>query len=479
MQLLIGVIMFYVAYKMPLWLGEGLDQNGDPVRPDVVPLTVCFLMLYFCCATQDIAVDGWALTILKPRNIGYASTCNTIGQTLGYFEAFVLIMAVVETGYVSFSVFTTFHGILFIFVTVCVLLFKEEDPVRPEEKVDDAKTVYMQMAQTVELPAVKELLFVLLTWKFSSAVAENVTILKVQELGMPKEHAATLSLLLMPLQIVIPMVVTKYTASDRPLDLGKFAYLPKTVVAAFSGFVLVYFAPVEAYKEAAEQAALVAQLDGGVHAAAATAAAAAAGSSDGSTLLWKVWPFYLGLLLLIGVYSVLAAATFVSSMAFYARVSDKRIGGTYMTLLNTCSNLGALSAKILVTYGIDVFTWRQCTPITAHTNAFDGGDGAAAANSDVLGACAIASGEKDDPTCTARGGECVYSVDGYYIVLLVCFTVGVAWWVAFKGLLDKIQRRSLEDWRVSGKVGSFKWLIAIFCVVLTMLLPALKKVFGA
>ena len=31
---------------------------------------------------------------------------------------------------------------------------------------------------------------------------------------------------------------------------------------------------------------------------------------------------------------------FVSAMAFFARVSDPLIGGTYMTLLNTLSNLG-------------------------------------------------------------------------------------------------------------------------------------------
>lgn len=33
-------------------------------------------------------------------------------------------------------------------------------------------------------------------------------------------------------------------------------------------------------------------------------------------------------------------AMFVSVMAFHARVSDPSIGGTYMTLLNTVSNLG-------------------------------------------------------------------------------------------------------------------------------------------
>ena len=37
---------------------------------------------------------------------------------------------------------------------------------------------------------------------------------------------------------------------------------------------------------------------------------------------------------------VVMNAMFVSQMAFFARVSDARVGGTYMTLLNTLANLG-------------------------------------------------------------------------------------------------------------------------------------------
>jgi PAT family acetyl-CoA transporter-like MFS transporter 1 len=33
---------------------------------------------------------------------------------------------------------------------------------------------------------------------------------------------------------------------------------------------------------------------------------------------------------------------FVSQMAFFAKVSDPKIGGTYMTLLNTLANLGKI-----------------------------------------------------------------------------------------------------------------------------------------
>ena len=131
----------------------------------------------------------------------------------------------------------------------------------------------------MELPAVKELVVILLTWKVSSAVAENLTILKMQEQGMPKEHAAALSLILTPVQIIIPMIVTKFTAGDRPLDLAVHAYLPRTVFAAFSGVVLVYFAPTASF----------------------------AAAKQGHSIIADVWPFYVLMLLLSGVYSVFAA----------------------------------------------------------------------------------------------------------------------------------------------------------------------------
>lgn len=66
---------------------------------------------------------------------------------------------------------------------------------------------------------------------------------------MPKEHAATLALLLTPVQIVIPMLVTKYTGGSSPLNLAIHSYMPRSILAALSSFVLVYFAPVEKYQE--------------------------------------------------------------------------------------------------------------------------------------------------------------------------------------------------------------------------------------
>lgn len=39
-------------------------------------------------------------------------------------------------------------------------------------------------------------------------------------------------------------------------------------------------------------------------------------------------------------HEVASNCMFVSQMAFFSRVSDPAIGGTYMTLLNTIANIG-------------------------------------------------------------------------------------------------------------------------------------------
>ena len=80
--------MIYLSTQVDHLLG---NTNGR--TPDVVALTVTVFLFEFLAATQDIAVDGWALTMLSRENVGYASTCNSVGQTAGYFLGNVLFLA--------------------------------------------------------------------------------------------------------------------------------------------------------------------------------------------------------------------------------------------------------------------------------------------------------------------------------------------------------------------------------------------------
>ena len=94
MQLAAGIIMLVLGAKLDDVFGgpaEGGGRAGAPI--DVPGLTTAFFLLYILVATQDIAVDGWALSLLRPENVGYASTANTVGQSAGVMAAYGLLMA--------------------------------------------------------------------------------------------------------------------------------------------------------------------------------------------------------------------------------------------------------------------------------------------------------------------------------------------------------------------------------------------------
>ena len=71
--------------------------------PDVPSLTVMFFIIYMLASTQDIAVDGWALTMLKPDNVGYASSCEQVGLQIGQSQLCVFLTNI------DFIMFTQFQ----------------------------------------------------------------------------------------------------------------------------------------------------------------------------------------------------------------------------------------------------------------------------------------------------------------------------------------------------------------------------------
>ena len=57
MQLAVGCVLIGLSSSLELLL------SSEP--PQIVVLTAGFFLLYLLVATQDIAVDGWALTLLR------------------------------------------------------------------------------------------------------------------------------------------------------------------------------------------------------------------------------------------------------------------------------------------------------------------------------------------------------------------------------------------------------------------------------
>ncbi len=139
------------------------------------------------------------------------------------------------------------------------------------------------------------------------------------------------------------------------------------------------------------------------------------------------WYFYALAVLFYGIHQVFLYNMFVSQMAFFAKVSDPKIGGTYMTLLNTLANLGSSWMSTTVLYAGDYLQWKKCS---IHD-----------------GQCVT---KADEQKCEALGGACRAYIDAYYIEVTICTILGVLWLIWKYRTLLRLQNLPMSAWQVHG-----------------------------
>ena len=319
-QLLLGVVL--------LLLGSSIDVGEWSVSY----LTCCFFLVNFLAATQDIAVDGWALSLLSRELVGYASTCNSVGQTAGYFIGFMLLLALEsedftnaymratpgEGGLVTLGGYMAFWGVVFIVVTLTVSLLKREDRDSSRMTLSEA---YSELWKILKKEVVLEYCLIVFTSKIAFAATDSISHLKLINAGVPKQNLALLAIPIAPLQIVLPWLFSKYTVGPHPMDVFVRTY-PYRLMFNVVNAVLVYV----------------------------TIQAGAEFSSS----------YYLVLLSVSLLHQLTVVPMFVAAMAYHNVVSDPVIGGTYMTLLNTVMNISGNWPATLSLWLVDYVGVRRC-----------------------------------------------------------------------------------------------------------------------
>ena len=203
-QMITGIVMIIGSYHIQSWLGHNSSSSSDGsssdvTTPSVTKLTIFFLFLYFLMATQDIAVDGWALTMLSRDSVGYASICNSVGQVLGIFIANQGFIALSDINWcktylniaplINLSDFMLFWGYIFIIITILILIFKKEEIMINKNNINDdqsstnGETLFetcQQVLSILQLPAIKSFAFILLTYKIAFAPADAIFNFKLQ-----------------------------------------------------------------------------------------------------------------------------------------------------------------------------------------------------------------------------------------------------------------------------------------------------------
>ncbi|CAI5759275.1 unnamed protein product [Candida verbasci] len=410
-QIISGIMLIYLGFK--------IDYLIENPKGNLGLITAIFFILILCCATQDIAVDGWALTILSPESLSYASTAQTIGINTGYFSSFTIFLALnssdfankfirkvpIDKGLFSLGGYLQFWGWVYLVVTGLLYFIPEDPPYLVNinknrnlkekdgiynalDKFSELKNVYSSMYEILKLPNLQTFIVILLLAKLGFQVNEASTNLKLIEKGLSKEDLSITVLINFPFEMIFGYYAGSWSTGKSPLKPWLFGYIGR-LLAAFLGQLLVYYFP-----------------------------------SNG-----QVSSFYFLMIILQHLFSsFMSTIQFVSLCAFHTKIADPKIGGTYMTTLNTISNYGGTWPRIFIYYLIDKITIQKCFLDKGYI---------------------LIQNEDNKKQCDLSGGKITIVRDGYYYTNMICILLGILILMWIKKKIVYLQTLPQSAWRIT------------------------------
>ncbi|KXZ54733.1 hypothetical protein GPECTOR_4g802 [Gonium pectorale] len=449
---------------------------------DVWGLTGVFLAFVFLMATQDIAVDGWALTLLSPANVSYASTCQTVGQTTGIFTSFTVFLALQDAafcnkfirgsallgslfgsepsphGLVSLAGYMRFWGWAFAAATAFVAFCVPEAPEQEDEGGDAAAAAGGAKARrgsgVQELTAEERKL---LGYEPAAAALPGGRAVRrsvASELGAA--YADLWRVFRLPAVLRLSALLLSYRLGVLTAEgAASLKLIDKGVAKEALAFLVLFQFPVELFSAVvagrwAASATPYAPFMTGYLLRLATAAAtvaAVAAFPPGAVSLTEHRAAFGGLAAVSLATSFVSYLGFTALGSFYNTVSDPAMGGSYLTLLNTIANMGFMLPRTPLFWAMDVLTVPRCR--TVPPDAY--GNGAVLPYTCPKKMLDAARGESE---CAAAGGVCELAADGYYIVSVVSLVVGAVLGLYYIGFVRRLMREPLESWRVGLGAGA-------------------------
>mmetsp|Transcript_74925 Transcript_74925/g.175833 ORF Transcript_74925/g.175833 Transcript_74925/m.175833 type:complete len:208 (+) Transcript_74925:34-657(+) len=197
---------------------------------------------------------------------------------------------------------------------------------------------------------------------------DKLILLKLVEKGFKRDTLGILSLIEFPFQIIFAMITGRWASGDAPLAPWIRTYWCKLLLAPV-GIVIVWMYSPDTYGFGA---------------------------------------MVLGFMLLVAFAN---NVMFTAMGSFFARIGDPAIGGSYLTLLNTISNLGGTWPQSVVLFAVEPLTFTHCP-------------------------------EGQGPE------KCEVIVDGFYVTNFICLGLGAGiGWFILSSRVALIQKLAPADWR--------------------------------
>ncbi|CAF3935011.1 unnamed protein product [Adineta steineri] len=321
--LISGAVLFSTSFFIQSWI----------VNNRVIILTIVFFIIVFLTASEDVCVDGLAITLFAVSNPQWASTSQAIGQTFGRFlgSSFLLTFESANftnkfireplslpyqtTGLFSLVHFIQFVAVAFLIVTVCLIIFvreKEETLDANGKKAHDLSLIetYLSIIKLFKKKCIQKIAIVSLISPIGFVAIQTMTPLALISQGVSRENLALVNIPVTLAALVTPLIIRH---TERALDwYARFYVL--YLIHALPLAVYVYFTP--------------SMISSGY--------------------------YYPILIILLTISEFIRTLLFASSVGFSASICQPDIGGTYMTLLATIANLGYALNSSAVLYAANL-----------------------------------------------------------------------------------------------------------------------------
>ncbi|VDO00896.1 unnamed protein product [Rodentolepis nana] len=391
-QLAIGGMFFIIGGFVDRWLGRPVGDAWGPLGTtgdvQIFALTAAFFSLNFLAATQDIAVDGWAISMLSKRNLGWAPTCQTTGQSIGILVGSTLFMVfespdmcndhfrstpIPGKGFISFSGFLYACGVLFTISTIPVGLFKKEIENSNHETSSQVVDVTVNEndgneeasrdpvgSEELELPSNKEN-------EVLEEKNENQTTMSRCKFFSRAYITMIRMLMLKPVLVYVAFILARnfiLIASDSASGLKLIERgLSKEQVSLISMFMIPYdiVLPLLVVRCSSGPRPISTMLKFSIplfflsftsiplvyyvdYFKTETSINSTIVNGNSSSIIQgtrvTISPYFYAIIaMLTAISSVFESIVYLSQGTFHARIADPLLGGTYMTLLNTLANL--------------------------------------------------------------------------------------------------------------------------------------------
>jgi len=235
---------------------------------------------------------------------------------------------------------------------------------------------------------------ILLT-KAISAGPSSITTLKMIDIGISRSKISTMQAVLIPFHLIVPWLIAKRITGPRPLTLFLVAF-PYGIFMHCVFAVILWRTPDW-------------RLADGTYPA----------------IVYIVWT----------VASIFNSFSMIGGLAFFGfvcQVADPLIGGTYVTLMTTLMNLGAMWPSTAAQAINDGITWKYC-----YGNA-----------TEILAKCDL---KEQIPKCADLGGRCEIAIDGYYILVAASTFIGLIWLMVVYRPIRWLQKIPRSQWRINSK----------------------------